>query len=247
MPKPSRTMASGIQTLSLLLRNTPLHPQWFAFYREDRGLRSSCSSLKGVVIDIGCADAKPKKHLPPDCQYIGIDYYSTATEWYETHPDLFADAQSLPLIDGCSDHVLLLDVLEHIPDSDRCLAEINRILKPGGSLVIQVPFMYPIHDAPLDFHRWTRFGLINAAKRNGYKISEQHALGHPLESAALNANIAMSKTVLNWLNSKNILGLTVILLPLAVLTANILARVGSALSKHDALMPYSYKMVWVKE
>jgi len=236
-----------INRFSVKLRKTPLHSQWFAFYREDQSLRSSCSSLKGTVIDIGCADAKPKQYLPPGCQYIGIDHYSTATEWYGTRPDLFADAQSLPLVDGCSDHVLLLDVLEHIPDPGRCLTEINRVLKPGGSLIIQVPFMYPVHDAPLDFHRWTRFGLINAAKQSGYHINEMHAHGHPLESAALNANIAMSKTVLNWLHSNNILGLTVILLPLAVFATNILAWAGSALSKPDALMPYSYKMVWVKE
>lgn len=229
------------------LRKTPLHPQWFAFYREDRELRLACSTLKGTVTDIGCADAKPRHYLPSGCQYIGIDYYSTATEWYDTHPDLFADAQSLPLINSCSDHVLLLDVLEHIPDPDRCLAEINRILKPGGSLIIQVPFMYPVHDAPLDFHRWTRFGLLNAAKRNGYHVDEEYALGHPLESAALNANIAMSKTVLNWLQSKNILGLTVVLLPLAVLAANVLAWTGSTLSKPDTFMPYGYKMVWIKK
>jgi len=241
------TKTSFIKRFSVKLRNTPFHPQWFAFYREDRELRSTCSALKGTVTDIGCADSKPRQYLPPECQYIGIDYYSTATEWYGTHPDLFADAQSLPLLDNCSDHVLLLDVLEHIPDPDRCLSEINRILKPGGSLIIQVPFMYPVHDAPLDFHRWTKFGLMNAATRSGYHIDDICVLGHPLESAALNTNIAMSRTVLNWLQSKNVLGLTVILLPLAVLTANILAWVGSTLSKPDALMPYGYKMVWVKE
>ena len=81
-----------------------------------------------------------------------MDYYSTATEWYGTHPDLFADAQALPLADNCSEHVLLLDVLERIPEPDHCLAENNRILKPGSNLIIQVPFMDPAHDSPLDFH-----------------------------------------------------------------------------------------------
>ena len=47
-----------------------------------------------------------------------------------------------------------------------------------------------------------QFGLINAEKRNGVYVEDEHALGHPLESAALNANIAMRKTVINWLHKK---------------------------------------------
>ncbi len=247
MQADANTMSGVMRTLVSRLRNTPLHPQWFAFVREERNLKESCKNLSGLVLDIGCADAKPRGHLGQDARYIGLDYYATATDWYNTRPDVFSDAQALPFRANSIDHCLLLDVLEHLPDPDQCLASIHETLVPGGTLTIQVPFMYPVHDAPLDFHRWTRFGLTEAARRHGYRIRQEAALGHPLESAALNANIALSKTVLNWVRGKNPLALLGLLLPVAVLSINGLAWIFAALSKSDDMMPYSYRMVWIKE
>lgn len=239
-------MQSVFRMCAASLRRTPLHPQWFAFFREQRNLRDACKGLTGLVLDIGCADAKPRQHLPDAAQYLGLDHYSTATRWYKTRPDVYADAESLPFQDASVDHSLLLDVLEHVSRPERCLAEIGRVLKPGGSLTIQVPFLYPVHDAPLDFHRWTRHGLLQAAEQHGFRVSRDSAIGHPLETAALNANIAFSKTVLNWIQQRNPLALLAILLPISVLLANSLAWVLAALGRDDDLMPYAYNMVWIK-
>ena len=247
MQSDSNSAVRVIRSLASALRNTPLHPQWFACYRERQFLKSTCSGLRGRVLDVGCAGAKPRRELGADVDYIGIDLPLTATGWYHTRPDVFADAQELPFIANCIDHCLLLDVLEHLPDPDRCLAAIHQVLKPGGTLTLQVPFLYPVHDAPLDYHRWTRFGLREAARRHGYHIADEVAAGHPLESAALTANIALSQTVLNWLAQKNPLALSGILLPFAVLAINSLAWLFARLSKADGLMPYAYRMTWVRE
>ena len=228
------------------LRNTPLHPQWFAFFREARSLKRTCANLSGVVLDVGCAEAHPRHLLPEGAHYIGVDYFVTAKDWYGTRPDVFADARALPLSDESVDHALLLDVLEHIPDPDLCLAELSRVLNAGGSLTIQVPFLYPVHDAPLDFHRWTIHGLESAAERHGFDIAETMAIGHPLETAALNANIALSKTVINWIRQFNPLALSVFVLPFAVVLINCSAWLFALLGKSDDLMPYSYRMVWTK-
>jgi len=235
-----------LRRLLAVLQNTPLHPQWFAFFREQRKLRESCRNLTGIVLDVGCADAKPRRHLAADVQYVGIDYYSTAKVWYGTRPDLYADAQALPLADSCIDHGLLLDVLEHLPHPERCLAELQRVLRPGGSLTIQVPFLYPVHDAPLDFQRWTRFGLLQAAARHGFSVVRDQAIGHPLEAAALNANIALSKTVINWMRQKNPLALLIVTLPVLIPVINSLAWLLARLGPGDALMPYAYRMVWTR-
>ncbi len=245
-PDPNK-LSNVIRFLASSLRLTPLHPQWFAYFREKRNLGASCANLSGLVLDIGCADAKPRAYVHRTARYIGVDYYSTSTEWYNTTPDVFADAQALPFRSNSIDHCLLLDVLEHIPDPGRCLSSIHRMLMPGGTLTIQVPFLYPVHDAPLDFHRWTRFGLVQTARKHGYRIAREVAIGHPLETAALNANIALSKTVLNWLGTKNPLALLGFLLPPVVLLINGLAWVFGYLSKTDDLMPYAYRMVWIKE
>jgi SAM-dependent methyltransferase len=185
--------------------------------------------------------------MPPGVDYITLDYLSTATEWYGTRPDLYGDAQSLPVQDNLLDHALLLDVLEHLPDPHRSLAELHRVLKPGGSLTIQVPFLYPLHDEPLDFHRWTRHGLRLAAGHYGFDVAAEIAIGHPLESAALNANIAASKTVLNWATSWNPLALTGLLLPLTVLFTNCAAWALARLSRDDDFMPHAYRVIWIKK
>lgn len=228
------------------LKNTPLHPQWFAFLGQSSNLRDMCKGLSGLVLDIGCADGKPRNYLPEDANYVGLDYFDTATKLYRTRPSVFGDARQLPLENAAVDHVLLLDVLEHIPDPDRCLAEIFRVLKPGGTLTVQVPFMYPIHDAPYDFHRWTSFGLRRAAERAGFRVRDVLEVGHPLETAALGVNIAMSKTVLNWIAARNPLLLLGIALPLLVLLNNTLAWTMARLSRRETMMPYSYRAVWEK-
>lgn len=245
-PESSSAVITALRKCAGFVRNTPLHPQWFAFFREARNLAKTCKDLTGIVLDIGCADGKPRHHLSPAAYYVGVDYFSTAHDWYGTRPDLYADAQQLPLQDSSVDHALLLDVLEHIPDPDRCLAELHRALKRSGSLTVQVPFMYPIHDAPLDFHRWTLFGLRRAAASHGFQISEERAIGHPLETAALNANIALSKTILNWVRQKNPLLLLAVALPVIVPTINVLAWTFAKLGRSDDFMPYAYRMVWTK-
>lgn len=247
MQRDSDQTTGTIRQLAERVRLTPLHPQWFAFLREKRNLRETCRDLRGLILDIGCADGQPRRYLDDTATYVGVDYFSTAREWYGTKPDLYADAQQLPLADVSVDHALLLDVLEHIPDPDRCLSELNRTLKHGGSLTIQVPFIYPVHDAPLDFHRWTRFGLLQAARRHGFRVDKESAIGHPLETAALNGNIALSKTVVNWVTQKNPLMLLGVFLPLFVPAINVLAWAFAALGPKDALMPYAYRMVWIKD
>ncbi len=246
MPVRASDSFRAFRTLLDALKRTPFHPQWFSFFREERFLTESCADLTGVVLDIGCADARPRRYLPEDATYIGIDHYSTATDWYGTRPDLFADALALPLKDNSIDHALLLDVMEHLPHPDRCLDELHRTLRPDGSLTIQVPFLYPIHDAPLDFHRWTRHGLAIAANKHGFRIDSEKAIGHPIETATLNFNIAMSKTVLNWIAGKNPLALTAIVLPFVILTLNCVAWVVAALSRSDDMMPYAYRMTLIR-
>ena len=239
-------MLNRIRRVAAFLRKTPVHPQWFAFLREERNLQFICTSLRGAVLDVGCAEGKPKAFLSAGASYIGLDYYSTAMDWYETQPDIFGDAQALPLKSASVDHALLLDVLEHLPDPERCLNELYRVIRPGGTLTIQVPFMYPLHDQPLDFHRWTRHGLRRAAARSSFEVTSEWANGHPLETAALGANIALSKSVINWFHGKNPLILVALLAPFAIVTINCVAWLLAAFSRDDDLMPISYRMVWTK-
>ena len=129
------------------------HPQWFAYLHETSFIRNIGEQAQGVILDIGCADQTIKYYITRNQGYIGLDYYQTATQWYKTKPHAYADAQSLPFVDNSIDTVLFLDVMEHLPLPDRALKEIHRVLKPQGQCILQIPFLYPIHDAPLVFRR----------------------------------------------------------------------------------------------
>ncbi len=54
-----------------------------------------------------------------------------------------ADITALPYANGCFDHVICSEVMEHVPNHEAAAAELNRVLKPGGNLVISVPRYLP--------------------------------------------------------------------------------------------------------
>jgi len=229
------------------LKETPFHPQWFAFRKEQDTLKMICSQMRGLVLDIGCADQKMRPFLSEDATYIGLDYYHTAVFWYKTRPQIYGDAQCLPFCDSSLHWVLMMNVLEHLSNADRCLDEVYRILTHGGKLVIHVPFMYPLHDKPLDFQRWTIYGLRVLAQSHGFRIIQETPKGRPLETAALLTNIALSKTLLHWISQKNPLSILVLLLPPIILCANVLAWLLSKIVPPDSIMPHGFSVTLMKD
>jgi SAM-dependent methyltransferase len=73
--------------------------------------------------------------------------------------DVVADIYRLPLADHCVDGILCNSVLEHLKDPELAVKEMIRILKPGGKVYIQTPFIHTFHSSPDDFYRWTGWGL----------------------------------------------------------------------------------------
>lgn len=228
------------------IRHWPIHPQWLIFRHAETDYRQIGQQVSGRVLDIGCADQYMKKYIEATHEYIGMDYYQTAVHWYETRPQVYGDAQQLPFSDNSMDTVLLLDVLEHLPHPEACLQEIARILKPTGKLILKVPFLYPLHDVPLDFQRWTQYGLQQLAQRYGFTIHQETATGQPLETVALLANIALTKTVLNWIRHKHPALILAVLLPVIILFINLLSWLISHFSLTEEMMPYSYRLILIK-
>jgi SAM-dependent methyltransferase len=66
----------------------------------------------------------------------------------------------------------LIEVLEHIPDPPKVLAEIARVLRPGGRLILTTPFALPEHAQPYDYYRYTQFGLRYLLGQAGLQVRE---------------------------------------------------------------------------
>ena len=68
------------------------------------------------------------------------------------------DAHDLPLADGALDGMVIQAVLEHVLDPARCVAEIHRVLRPGGLVYADTPLVCQVHGREFDFTRYTRLG-----------------------------------------------------------------------------------------
>lgn len=92
------------------------------------------------------------------------------------NPDVVDDITQSSFPDAYFDTVVVVEVLEHVADPRRAAAEIHRLLKPGGSLVLSTPFIFPLHDRPYDFFRYTRYGLSNLfGKFDNLNIRERNS------------------------------------------------------------------------
>lgn len=103
----------------------------------------------GKALNIGSG---PRKYRNFDVMNIDIDLYPGV--------DMIADAGTVPLPDGSVARIVSDNVLEHVATPQRAVAEMRRLLEPGGLAYISTPFLYPFHSSPSDYQRWTKQGLL---------------------------------------------------------------------------------------
>lgn len=182
-------MRDSLRKWATVFARTPLHPQWLLGKRKiPAGLRS----FAGLVLDIGAADRWIESHLPAGVAYVALDYPATGRDLYGARPDVFADGAHLPMSSASFDGVVCLEVLEHVPDPSIVVAEIARVLRPGGRAWLSMPFLYPLHDAPFDFQRYTEYGLRRDIQRAGLEVVALRKSGHAIRSAGLLFSLAVA-------------------------------------------------------
>lgn len=131
-----------------------------------------CSSLKGNILDIGCGD-KPYSHfLSNDSRYFGMEYSN-----FSQQPDLFGDVNQIPFKDMVFDAILFNEVIEHIPNPERGIEEIYRVLKKDGKLFLTAPMYWRLHYAPHDYFRFTNYGLLHILRKNNFCVLEIERMG----------------------------------------------------------------------
>jgi len=126
------------------------------------------------VLDYGAGNSPFESFVSCD-SYVKIDVIQNI---YNSIDYIILPDESLPLRDSSFDLVLLIDVLEHVNNYNFVLSDIKRILKPGGKLIISIPFMYREHETPFDIVRFTSFGLKSIIEFNHGKITRLRKVGN---------------------------------------------------------------------
>ena len=123
-----------------------------------------------VVVDVGAGSAPYKKFIKHE-KYICLD--SENRGGFSRDFFIIDANKDLPLQNDSADLIILTEVLEHLKEPKKILFEANRILKKDGLLILTTPFAWPVHEAPNDYYRYTKFGLkylLNNANFKDIKI-----------------------------------------------------------------------------
>ncbi|HEV7329725.1 MAG TPA: class I SAM-dependent methyltransferase [Flavisolibacter sp.] len=132
---------------------------------------------KGNLLDLGCGK------VPLYEAYKDYISDNICVDWGQTlHRNPYLDYEfdlnkSLLLNDNEFDTIILSDVLEHIRNPELLWAEMYRVLKKNGKLIMNVPFYYWLHEQPYDYFRYTKFALKSMAEEAGFKIVLLHSIG----------------------------------------------------------------------
>lgn len=133
--------------------------------------------VRGVLLDLGCGKV-PLYEAYRDfvIDNICVDWIQSphGNEYLDVNCDL---AQDLPFADATFDTVILSDVLEHIPEPMHLLREISRLLSKNGTLIMNVPFFYWLHEEPNDYYRYTEFALRRLVETAGLQLIELRITG----------------------------------------------------------------------
>lgn len=123
----------------------------------------------GDFLDLGCGTMPYRAVIIP----LVRSYDSLDVEARAPGVTYLADIQVMPEVpDSRYDTVLCSEVLEHIPRPEAALAEIHRVLRPEGRLLLSVPFLSRLHEEPHDYFRYTEHGLRELLGRQGFVVEE---------------------------------------------------------------------------
>lgn len=149
---------------------------WVDFEKDllEKGLASLAQHAHGRMLDVGCGD-KPYQALFASrvTEHVGVDYEETFMDSAyakASKADFIYSGDMLPFAAAEFDTVLCTQVLEHTPKPWALVAEMARVLKPGGTLILTAPFSFRVHSEPYDFYRFTRYGMASLAEANDLSV-----------------------------------------------------------------------------
>ena len=159
---------------------------------------------------------------------------------YRTKPTVFGDAHTPPFQDESFDTVVFTEVLEHLEHAEQAFKAVSSLIRTGGTMHFSMPFIYPIHDAPADFQRFTAYTIQRLFKSNSLHIESMQAIGNPVTTALLLLNIALAKTVLLGAKKRHPAILLICVMPVLIPLLNLIGWAAEFVLPKDDFMPHNY-------
>jgi len=169
------------------------NPRWYSIFfnpfyiirtRLYRAIAGNIHYMRGTVLDFGCG-SKPYISLFNVDKYIGLDYETEVSKKNSNlSADVFYDGVTIPFPEDHFDSIFSSEVLEHVFNPDVILAEMQRVLKPGGHILLTCPFFWPEHEQPYDYARYSSFALKSLFEKHGFEVINYVKTGSYFESMA---------------------------------------------------------------
>lgn len=145
-----------------------VNPFYFARKGLYRHIGALAKEIRGKTLDVGCGQ-KPYESLFAATEYTGLEIDTPENRMHKK-ADVYYDGSVFPFADGEFDSVVINEVFEHVFHPDGFLSEVGRVLKPGGALLMTVPFVWDEHEPPRDYARYSSFGLSAILERHGFQV-----------------------------------------------------------------------------
>lgn len=181
------------------------NPFFFARRELVRHVRLCAPAMTGKILDVGCGKKPYQKLFINASEYIGMDIENSGHDHSQEEIDVFYDGKTFPFADKFFDSVLTNQVFEHVFNPDEFISEIKRVLKPGGQLLLTVPFVWDEHEQPFDYGRYSSFGIRHILEKHNFEIVKQYKSGTGIQALVQLFNLYIFKKfysrhrVLNYL------------------------------------------------
>jgi SAM-dependent methyltransferase len=123
------------------------------------------------VLDAGAGEGRYREHFHHH-RYTGLDLAVGDATWNYQGLDVLGDLHRLPFASATFEACLNIVTLEHVREPACVLAELARVLTPGGRLLLVVPHEWEVHQVPHDYYRYTRYGVAYLLERAGLRPTQ---------------------------------------------------------------------------
>lgn len=166
-PREAREPQDGGAAARKLARETVETKHFLSGRHIENFVEHHGPSLTGRILDFGCGNKPYAETLRNATTLVGVDVEQSSERCVDV---LIDPGEPLPFATGWFDGAICTEVIEHVEEPWTLLKEIGRVLQPGGRIILTTPFVWPLHEEPRDFMRFSPHALAYLLERAGFEV-----------------------------------------------------------------------------